>query len=93
VARVADDFLEWPATIFDSNLECQQDTYYDIAETTWQNMQQEVADWINDNNNINGGQATIKDTKAVRIKNDKVIEILCAEESEGTIQNILSNCN
>jgi hypothetical protein len=70
VARVADVFLEWPATIFDSNLECQQETYYDIAEATWQNMQQEVADWINNQDNSNNsGQATIKDTKAVRIKN------------------------
>lgn len=71
VAKVDAKFLSDFATkVLGSNLECQQETYYDIAEATWQNMQQEVADWINNQDNSNNsGQATIKDTKAVRIKN------------------------
>jgi hypothetical protein len=57
-------------------------------------MQQEVADWINNQDNSNNsGQATIKDTKTVHIKNEKIIQILSAEESEGTIQDLLNDCN
>ncbi len=69
-----------------ANEECQQDTYYNVAEATWQNLQQEIADWINNN----GGQATINAPKAVRVDKDKIIEILT---TKGSIDQILSNCN
>jgi hypothetical protein len=90
VARVADIFLEWPATWLGSDIDCQQDTYYDIAEATWQNMQQEIADWINDDEISHGGQATVNTPKAARVNKDKIIEILTTNES---IEQILSNCN
>lgn len=70
-------------------MECQQSTYYDIAEATWQNMQQEIADWINDDLS-NGGQATINTPKAERVDKGKIEEILTSNES---IDQILSNCN
>jgi len=90
VARVADIFLEWPATWLGSDIDCQQDTYYDIAEATWQNMQQEIADWINDDQISHGGQATVNTPKAARVNKDKIIEILTTNES---IEQILSNCD
>lgn len=34
IARVADIFLERPATWLGSDVECQQNTYFDIAEAT-----------------------------------------------------------
>ena len=70
-----------------TNTECQQDTYYNIAEATWQNLQQEIKDWIE---NEGGGQATINTPKAVRVKKETVEEILTTNES---IDQILSNCN
>ncbi|MEE1961483.1 hypothetical protein V1387_02210 [Allomuricauda taeanensis] len=87
VARVADIFLEWPATWLGSDIECQQSTYYDIAEATWQNLQQEIKDWIE---NEGGGQAMVNTPKAVRIKKETIEEILTTNESIG---QILSNCN
>ena len=69
-----------------TNTECQQDTYYNIAEATWKNLQQEIADWINSN----GGQAIIKPSKAVRIQKEKIVEILTTNVS---IDQVLSNCN
>src|SRR5690554_1527467 len=69
-----------------ADTECQQDTYYNIAEATWQNLQQEIADWVNNS----GGQATINTPKAVRVDKDKIIEILTTNNS---IDQILSNCN
>jgi len=86
VARVADIFLEWPATWLGSDIECQQDTYYDIADATWQNLQQEIAQWVNDN----GGQAVVNTPKAVRVDKEKIVEILTTNQS---IDQILSNCN
>ncbi|HET8885861.1 MAG TPA: hypothetical protein VFM70_05855 [Salinimicrobium sp.] len=93
VARVADIFLEQPATWLGSNIECQQDTYYDIAEATWENMQQEIADWINDDEISNGGQASINPPKVVRIERETIEEILTTDESDGSIDQILNNCS
>ena len=92
VARVSDDNLGFLASIY-TDIGCQQDTYYDIAEATWKNMQQETEDWINDDDLSNGGQASKNEPKAVRIDKEKIKEILTAEESEGTIEDLLSNCN
>lgn len=69
-----------------ANTECQQETYYDIAEATWQNLQQEIADWINSN----GGQATVNTPETVRVKKETIKEVLTGNES---IDQILSNCN
>lgn len=66
---------------------CQQDTYYNIAEVTWTNMQDEIKEWIE---NEGGGQASINTPKAVRIDKEKIVEILTTNESIG---QILSNCN
>jgi len=53
-------------------------------------MQQEIADWINDDEISHGGQATVNTPKAARVNKDKIIEILTTNES---IEQILSNCN
>jgi len=90
VARVADVFLKKPATWLGSDIECQQDTYYDIAEATWQNMQEEIANWINDDELSNGGQASINPPKAARVDKEKIVEILTTNDS---IDQILSTCN
>jgi len=66
--------------------ECQQNTYYNIAEATWQNLQQEIKDWVNNS----GGQATVNTPKAVRVDKEKIVEILTTNDS---IDQILSNCN
>ncbi len=64
--------------------ECQQDTYYDIAEATWQNMQDEIAEWVNNH----GGQATVIPSTAVRVDKEKIEELLTSNE---TIDEI--NCD
>ena len=69
-----------------ADTECQQDSYYNVAEATWQNMQQEIAQWVNDN----GGQATIIPHIAVRVDREKIEELLTSNDSIG---EILSNCN
>lgn len=70
-----------------TNTECQQDTYYDIADATWENLQQEIKDWI-ENEGI--GQATINTPKTLRIKRETIEEILTSNE---LISQILSNCD
>ncbi len=82
VAKISTFFNISPGT----DIECQQDTYYNVAEATWQNLQQEIAAWINNN----GGQATINAPKAVRVDKDKILEILT---TKGSLDQILSNCN
>jgi len=67
-----------------TNTECQQDTYYNIAEATWKNMQQEITDWVN----VNDGQANIVPKKAIRVNKEKIKELLLSNE---TINQI--NCN
>ena len=67
-----------------TNTECQQDTYYNIAEATWENMQQEITDWVN----VNDGQANIVPKKAIRVNKEKIKELLLSNE---TIDQI--NCN
>ncbi|MFI2741241.1 hypothetical protein ACG2LH_00765 [Zhouia sp. PK063] len=87
VARVADAFLKKPATWFGSNIECQQETYYNIAEATWKNMQKEIKNWVE---NEGHGHAIINAPKAVHVKKETIKEILTTNES---IDQILSNCN
>lgn len=68
-----------------TNTECQQDSYYNVAEATWQNMQEELVQLITEN----GGQASISpNTTAVRVDREKIIELLTSNE---TIDQI--NCN
>lgn len=68
-----------------SDTQCQQDTYYNVADATWTNMQDKIIDWVNDN----GGQASISpNTTAVRIERDRIEELLTSEE---TIDQI--NCD
>ena len=70
-----------------ANTECQQDTYYNIAEATWENMQQEIVDWINSPES-NGGQASIVPKTAIRVDREKIEELLTSNE---TINEI--NCD
>ncbi len=70
-----------------ANTECQQETYYDVAEATWENMQQEIVDWINSPES-NGGQASIIPKTAIRVDKEKIEELLTSNE---TIDQI--NCD
>lgn len=65
--------------------ECKEDTYYNIAEATWQNLQDKIEDWVEDEGN---GQANISITEAIRVDRGKIKELL---ESSETIDMI--NCN
>ena len=60
-----------------ANEDCQQDTYYNIAEATWENMQQEISQWINDN----GGQANVIPKTAIRVDRKKIEELLTSNEA------------
>ena len=64
--------------------ECKEDTYYNIGESTWSNLQEEIKQWINDN----GGQADVVPKIAIRFDKNKLKEML---ESNETIDQI--NCN
>jgi hypothetical protein len=64
---------------------CKQDTYYKIAQATWENMQQEIVQWINEEG---GGQAEVIPKIAVLVDRQKIKELL---ESNETINQI--NCN
>jgi hypothetical protein len=69
-----------------SNTECQQDTYYNVAQATWENMQQEIADWVNSNN----GEATVVPKTAVRVDRENIEELLTSNE---TISEINFDCD
>lgn len=71
-----------------ANTQCQQETYYDIAEATWENLQQEIANWVNSPNY--GGQAIVKPKTAVRIKKEHIIILLTSTQ---TINQIPSICD
>lgn len=83
VARISKIFNVAPGT----DTECQQDSYYGIAEATWDNMQQEIKDWINSPES-NGGQASIIPKTAIRVDKSKIEELL---KSNQTIEEI--NCD
>jgi hypothetical protein len=55
-----------------TDTECQQETYYNVAEATWENMQQEMVNWVNSN----GGVAAIVPKTAVRVDKEKIEELL-----------------
>ena len=83
VARISDIVNSIPS-LLGGNDQCNQDTYYNIAEATWENMQQEITQWINNN----GGHAVIGTKKAVRVDKDKIKSLL---ESNETISQIPCN--
>jgi len=64
-------------TSSDSPDDCQEDTYYNIGEATWSNLQEEIAQWVNDN----GGQATVVPKTAIRFDKAKLKEVLESNES------------
>lgn len=64
--------------------ECQQDTYYNVGEATWGNMQEEIMQWVNDY----GGQSNIVPGTAVRVDKEKIRELLTSNQ---TINEI--NCD
>lgn len=91
VARISDLILKDRSNPFsDNGEECQQNDYYNVAEATWENMQLEIAAWINNNEISNGGQASINTPKAVRVNKETIEEILTSNES---IDQILPICN
>ena len=76
VARV-DDFINMMPTSSDSPEDCQEDTYYNIGEATWSNLQEEIAQWVIDND----GQATVVQKTAIRFDKTKLKEVLESNES------------
>ena len=80
VAKVSDLIRKDPR----GDIGCQQNDYYNVAETTWDNMQQEIADWIDDN----GGTFTVIPKVAKRVNKAQIEKLLIKNE---TIDQI--NCN
>ncbi|MAN28781.1 MULTISPECIES: hypothetical protein [Mesonia] len=88
VAKVADFIKLNPFTSSD----CDENTYYNIAEATWENMQEEIKDWIEGDENYenSGGQAVTKNPEVVKVdKND--LKHLLESENTITIQDL--GCN
>lgn len=79
VARVSDITLFGPGTN-----ECKEETYYNIGDTTWSNLQEEIKNWVN----AYGGQAKIIPRIAIRFDKTRLKELL---EKNETIDQI--NCN
>jgi len=80
VARISDRVLK----LTPGTNECKEDTYYNIGEATWTNLQNAIKDWINNN----GGQAKVIPKTAIRFDKSKLKEML---ESNEAIDQI--NCN
>jgi hypothetical protein len=80
VARVSSVIDHLPPYL--NNNECQEDTYYNIGEVTWSNLQEQIKNWVIEN----GGQATVIPKTAVRFSKEKLKELL---ESNETIDQIL----
>ncbi len=64
--------------------ECKADTYYNIGEATWSNLQDQIAKWIN----LNGGIARVRPKTAIRFDKEKIEEVL---KNSNSIDQI--NCN
>ncbi|MFL0109401.1 hypothetical protein [Tenacibaculum maritimum] len=62
--------------------ECKSETYYNIGEATWSNLQNQIAKWVN----ANGGKATVKIKTAIRFDKKKIKEILEKNESINQIK-------
>lgn len=63
---------------------CQEDTYYNIGEATWSNLQEEIKNFIIEN----GGEATVIPKTAIRFDKNLLKEML---ESNETIDQIPCN--
>jgi hypothetical protein len=85
VANISDITL-YALSLGTANDECQQDTYYNVGEATWKNMQEEIVQWVYDYD----GQANILPSKAKRVDKELIEEILTSNES---IDDIISDCN
>jgi len=83
IARVS-AFTRYNLLAGSPSAECKEDTYYNIGEETWSNLQNEIKQWINDND----GQAEVIPKTAIRFDKTKLKELL---ESNETIDEI--NCN
>jgi hypothetical protein len=84
VANISDITL-YALSLGTANDECQQDTYYNVGEATWKNMQEEIVQWVYDYD----GQANILPSKAKRVDKELIEEILTSNES---IDDIISDC-
>ncbi len=80
IARVSDIIRYNPL----GNSTCKEDTYYNIGDATWTNLQNEIEQWINDN----GGQVSVVPRTAIRFDKNKLQELL---EQNETIDQI--NCD
>ena len=83
IARVS-AFTRYNLLAGSPSAECKEDTYYNIGEETWSNLQNEIKQWINDYD----GQAEVIPITAIRFDKTKLKELL---ESNETIDEI--NCN
>ncbi|MDG1697348.1 MAG: hypothetical protein P8H93_00330, partial [Polaribacter sp.] len=79
VAKVSKITLKGPGT-----KDCKEETYYDIGDATWSNLQEEIKYWVNAYN----GKASVVPKTAVHFDKNKLKELL---ESNDTINQI--NCN
>lgn len=61
----------------EDNSECSEDTYYNIGEATWSNLQEQIKTWVN----ANGGVATVVPKTAIRFDKTKLKELLESNES------------
>ena len=77
IARVSTISLYGPGTD-----ECKEDTYFNIGEATWSNLQKEIKDWVNAFN----GEAKIIEKTAKRFDKNKLKQILESNESINKIK-------
>ncbi len=54
---------------------CAQDDYYNIADATWKNMQNEIQNWVN---SYNGTAIGIQPT-TIKVNRNKILEALKGE--------------
>ena len=83
IARVS-AFTRYNLLAGSPSAKCKEDTYYNIGEATWSNLQNEIKQWINDN----GGQAEVIPKIVIRFDKTKLKELLKSNETIGEI-----NCN
>uniref|UniRef100_UPI00261D0462 hypothetical protein n=1 Tax=uncultured Tenacibaculum sp. TaxID=174713 RepID=UPI00261D0462 len=59
------------------NFECKEDTYYNIGEATWSNLQEQIKNWVVKN----GGEASVIPKTAIRFDKNKLKEMLEKNEA------------
>lgn len=72
-----------------SGEECEDETYYNIGNETWSNLQNEIRQWIIDG----GGQAEVVPKIAVPLTKEKLKEIFESSEPINQITIDQINCD